>query len=81
MCCACTVPTQAHEQLAGLVKKGASLRSVQVLVDAISRHSHLHRLTLSAPSGDMYAPCGHLLIHSACQLTPVNLLHVIGALR
>ena len=48
--------TQAHEQLAGLVKKGASLRSVQVSVDALSRHSHLHRLTLSAPSGDMCAP-------------------------
>jgi hypothetical protein len=35
---------------------------VQVSVDAISRHSHLHRLTLSAPSGDMCAPHGWLLI-------------------
>lgn len=46
---------QAHEQLAGLVKKGSSPRSVQLSVEQVSRHSHLHSLTLSAASGEMYA--------------------------
>lgn len=44
---------QEHEQLAGLAKKGSTLRSYQLHLDGVSRHSHLHRLTLSAPSGDI----------------------------
>lgn len=35
------------------------LRSYRVEVDAVSRHSNLHRLKLSAPAGDLCAlpPC------------------------
>ena len=47
------LPCQAHLQLAGQAKKGAALRSYALHLDSIGRRSDLHRLVLTAPSGDM----------------------------